>query len=104
MVQVDAGVGFQLPDQEFAQAPMALRAVDAEAVGGERPAFAAQRRIRRGDHTVDRELVLIAVAADEVVFRHAGEFGRRRRQAGAQQRREIEGIAHRGNPWWCRPS
>ena len=87
---IDAGVGFQLLDQEFAQTTMALRAIDAEAIGGKRPAFAPQRRIRRGDHTTDRELIGVAVTADEVVFWHAGEFGCRRRQAGAQQRREVE--------------
>ena len=70
-------------DQEFAQRPVALRAAG-EAVGRERPAFARQHRVRRGDQRRRAAmLVAVVVAADEIVFRQAGEFGRRRRQAGA---------------------
>ena len=90
---VDAGVGFELLDQEFAQAAGGLagrrrRSRRWQACGLR---AAAPNSPRRSRHRAG--IVGIVVTAGEIVFRHAGEFGRRRRQAGAQQRREVEGVA-----------
>ncbi len=86
---VDAGIALELMDQEFAQGPIPLRAVG-EVIGRERLALAPQHRVDRLDQPVDRNPVRIVVAADKAVLGKPGPLGGRCRQAGGQQRREIE--------------
>src|SRR5207253_6907 len=47
-------------------------------------------RLRRRNEPIDRNVVRIVVAADEIEFREPGPFDRRRRQAGLQERRKIK--------------
>ena len=85
----DAGIALELAHQEFAQRPVPERSAR-EPIGGERRAFAPEHRRRGRNETVDRQLRGVVVAADEIVLGKPGPFGRRRRQPGPQQRREIE--------------
>jgi hypothetical protein len=90
---LDAGVALELLHQEIAQRPVALWTARGEAVSGKRSPLAAQHRVGGRDKIVERKRVRVVVAAGEVVGWHAVEFLRRRRQAGAQQRGEVESVA-----------
>jgi hypothetical protein len=85
----NAGVAPELPDQEFAQPPVAERSA-LEAVGRERLALTPEHRGRSCDQARDRDLRGIVVAADEIVFRESVPLDGRRRQSAGQQRREVE--------------
>ena len=67
---VDAGMALELAGQELAQRPVAERAA-VQAVGRERGALALQHRRRRGDQGVDRHVLGVVVAADEIVLGEA---------------------------------
>src|SRR5204863_9767297 len=89
------GAALELGRYELAQRPVALRPAG-EAVIGERAPLAREHRGRGRNQPVDRNLLGIVVAADEVIFRRASPFRRRRRQSRRQQRREIERYGGHG--------
>ena len=88
-VAANAGGAFEFAGQKFAQATIAERTAG-KPVSRQRAALARQHVVRRFDQRLERHLVGIVVAADEIVFGRAGPFGDRRRQAGREQRREIQ--------------
>ena len=71
----------ELGGEEFAQRPVALRSAG-EPVAGQRCPLAPQHGLCRCDQAIDRDLVGVVVAADEVVFRKPLPSHRRRRQSG----------------------
>jgi hypothetical protein len=77
------------------QRPVAERPAR-QPVGGERATLAPEHRRGRRNETIERQLLGIVVAADEIVFGKSGPFGRRRRQARPQQWREIERFRRHG--------
>src|SRR6185437_6057686 len=79
--------------QELAQRPVAQRAA-VEAVGRERRALAAQHRGGGLDQRLDRHVVGVVVAADEIVLGEAVPLGGGRGRSGREQRREIERGGH----------
>src|SRR5437667_651059 len=85
----DAGSPLELVGQKFPQRAVTERAAF-EPVAGERSAFALEHGGRRGNESIDRHLIGIVVAADEVVFGASRPPGCGRRQAGCQERREVE--------------
>ena len=86
---VDTGMALELADQELAQRPVAQRSA-VQPVGRERGALALQHRRRRGDQGVDRHMLGVVVAADEIVLGKAVPFDGGSGRAGRQQGREIE--------------
>ena len=85
----DAGIALELLRQKFAQRPIAERPAG-KAISGEVAAFARQHVVGRFDDGGERKLIRIVMAADEIIFRKAVPFSRRRRQVFGQKRREIE--------------
>ena len=96
----DAGIALEFCGEEFAQGTIALRAAG-EAVGRERLALAPEHGTDRLDQAVDGDLIGVVVAADETVFGETRPPRRRRRQAGWQQWRKIEGGC--GTTWIFTP-
>ena len=86
---VDAGVALEFCGQKLAQGPIALRTAG-QAVGGERLALAPEHGARGRDQVLDRNLVGIVVAADEIVFGQSGPLRGRSRQSGRKQCCEVE--------------
>ncbi len=80
---------FELAGKKIPQAPIALRAAG-KSIGRKRAPFAPEHSLRRRDQPVDRDLIAVVVAADEIVFRQAGPFDGGWGKARRQQRREIE--------------
>src|SRR5947199_7505950 len=85
----DPGGPLELVGQKFPQRAVTERAAF-EPVAGERSAFTLEHGGRRGNEPIDRHLIGIVVATDEVVFGASRPFGCGRRQAGRQERREVE--------------
>ena len=85
----NAGVGLELADQKLAQPPIAERAAF-QAIARKRTALAPEHGRCGRDQVRNRHLFGIIVPADEVVPREPVPFDRRGRQAGRQQRGEVE--------------
>ncbi len=83
------GVPLELGGQELAQRAVAERSAF-ETVGRERRALAREHGGDGRDQAIDRNVLRVVVAADEVVLGEARPFGRRRRQSGRQHRCEVE--------------
>jgi hypothetical protein len=88
-IAANAGGAFELSCQKLAQRPIAERAAG-EAVSGEVAALARQHVVHRFDQCSERQLLGVVMAADEIVFGETGPFGRRRRQAGGEQRSKVQ--------------
>ena len=88
-ITANAGGAFELSREKFAQRPIAERAAG-KAVSGEVTALARQHVVHRFDQRSKRQLLGVVMAADEIVFGETGPLGRRRRQAGREQRGKIE--------------
>src|SRR5439155_6090281 len=86
----DSSGPLELVGQKFPQRAVTERAAF-EPVAGERSAFALEHGGCRGNEPIDRNLIGIVIAADEVVFGAPRPLGCGRRQAGCQERREVEG-------------
>src|SRR5262249_57198032 len=83
------GVAPELFDQELAQSPVAERAAF-EPVSREHLALALEHRGSGCDQLVDRNLLRIIVAADEIVLGKPSPLDRRCWQAGCQKGSEVE--------------
>ena len=90
---VDAGVPLEFLGQELAQWAIALRAA-VQSVGRKRCALALQHCGCRVDQRVDRHVLGVVVAADEIIFRKSVPLDGRRRVVGRKQGREIEWDGH----------
>src|SRR5262249_23171703 len=87
----DAGGTLELAGQEFPQRTVAERP-GGGAGGRELRASALEQGGIGRNETIDRHLIGIVVAADEVVFGKSRPLGCGRRQRWRQERREIEGC------------
>src|SRR5262249_6100331 len=85
----DARGALELVRQKFPQRTVAERSA-LEAIGRKRRTFALEHRGRGRNETIDWNVVGIVVAAGEIVFGKPCPLGRRRRQRGCQQGREVE--------------
>ena len=94
-IAVDAGGALELLRQEFAQPPVAERAA-VQAIGRERRAFARQHVVRGFDQSLDRNMIGIVVAADEIVFGKAVPFdgggGRPGASSGVKSNAELSAF------------
>src|ERR1019366_6768434 len=92
---IDAGIALEFCRQKLAQRTVTLRAAG-EAVGRERSALAPENGGYGVDQTVDRNLVVVVVAADEAVFCKSRPLRCGRGQSRREQWCEVERCGSHG--------